>query len=216
MDLFELKKKVAQGEGQQLEFKKKANYPEKIIKELVAFANAEGGTLILGVDDDGTLSGTRNIEGEAFVVTEAIRKWVRPQLPYELEVFNINAKKGIAIFDIEEGHKKPYAVLDATGNGKKTTYIRLKDESLQASREMREIIRRRQSNKDIQFEYGEKERLLMQYLEEHESISLSDFSKLAGLSKYVASRTLVRLVLANVLDIQAGGDQDCYRLKFTE
>ena len=216
MDLYELKKLVAQGEGQRLEFKKKANYPEKIIKELVAFANADGGCLVLGVDDDGTLSGTRNIEGEAFVVTDAIKKYIRPQLVHSLEILNINAKKGIAIFHVEEGHKKPYSVLDPCDEGRKKTYIRANDESLQASREMREIIRRRQQNRDIQFQYGEKEKLLMQHLEDHDHVTISEFSQLAKVSKYVASRTLVMLVLANVLDIEATGGYDCYRLKEPE
>ena len=210
MDLNELKKLVAQGEGQQLEFKKKANYPEKIAREIVAFANADGGCLILGVDDDGTLSGTRNIEGEAHVVSEAIERHIRPVPPYSLQLLPINAKKGIAIFHIEEGSKKPYSLcLDGT----KRSYIRMKDESLQASREMREIIRRQQRSRDIHFQYGDKEQLLMQHLEEAGEITLKEFSKLARISQYTAARTLVRLVLANVLDIVPTGTGDRYMLR---
>jgi len=204
---------VAQGEGQYLEFKKKANHPEKIIRGLVAFANAGGGHLLLGVDDDGTLSGTRNIEGEAFVVTEAVEKFIRPTLPYTLKTMAINAKKGIAIFKVEEGDKKPYAVVDQGENGQKNAYIRVNDESLQASREIREIIRRRQQTRGIQFQYGEKEKLLMQHLESHNSINIQEFREVAKLTKYVASRTLVMLVLANVLDVRATGDGDLYFLK---
>lgn len=213
MDLYELKKLVAQGEGQHLEFKKKANFPEKIVREIVAFANAEGGLLLLGVDDDGELSGTRNIEGEAFVVSQAIKKCVRPHPHHDVEIIHLTPKKGIALFKIEEGKNKPYAVLESAESGKKKAYIRMNDESLQASREIREIIRRRQSNKDIQFQYGDKEKVLMQYLEEHEFITIPEFSHLAGLSQYVASRTLVMLVLANVLDIEATGQDDRYSLK---
>ena len=216
MDLYELKKLVAQGEGQHLEFKKKANFPEKIVREIVAFANAEGGLLLLGVDDDGELSGTRNIEGEAFVLSQAIKKCIRPYPCHDVEIIHLTPKKGIALFKIKEGQNKPYAVLESAESGKKKTYIRLNDESLQASREMREIIRRRQSNRDIQFQYGDKEKVLMQYLEEHEFITIPGFCQLAGLSKYVASRTLVMLVLANVLDIEATGQDDRYRLKEVE
>lgn len=47
-DLKNLKNLVRHGEGQRLEFKMKVKFPEKIIKELVAFANTDGGHLLLG------------------------------------------------------------------------------------------------------------------------------------------------------------------------
>ena len=53
MDLIEIKVLVSRGGGQYLEFKKKANYTEKIVKEVVTFVNSERGQLLLGVDDKG-------------------------------------------------------------------------------------------------------------------------------------------------------------------
>ena len=94
MDIKQITSLAAVGEGPFLEFKKKANHPDKIIKELVAFANAKGGKLLLGVDDDGTVSGTRNIEGEVFVLEEAIQSHIRPSLSYEVEIKKLSEKKG--------------------------------------------------------------------------------------------------------------------------
>lgn len=213
MDLQELKRLISRGEGQYLEFKKKANHPEKIIKELVAFANSGGGLLVLGVDDDGTLSGTRNIEGEVFILEDAITKWVRPRPVYKVEIIKLNEKKGIALFHIEEGKRKPYFVKLEEDTGKGRAYVRSGEESLQASREMREIIRRRLKPANIQFEYGEKEKVLMQYLEEHQYIQVGELRRIAQVPKFVASRTLVRLVLANVLDVKPSGSGDLYYSK---
>lgn len=213
MDLQELKRLISRGEGQYLEFKKKVNHPEKIIKELVAFANSGGGLLVLGVDDDGTLSGTRNIEGEVFILEDAITKWVRPGPVYKVEIIKLNEKKGIALFHIEEGKRKPYFVKLEDDEGKGRAYVRSGEESLQASREMREIIRRRLKPTNIQFEYGEKEKVLMQYLEEHQYIQVSELKRIAQVPKFVASRTLVRLVLANVLDVRPSGSGDLYYSK---
>ncbi len=210
MDLAELKRLISRGEGLYLEFKKKANHPEKIIKELVAFANTGGGLLVLGVDDDGTVSGTRNIEGEAYVLEDAIRKWVRPQPAYEVEMIRLNEKKGLALFHIEEGKRKPYFVKLEEDTGKGKAYVRSGEESLQASREMREIIRRRLRSDNIQFEFGEKEKILMEYLEEHDTIGVQQLRQAAKIPKFVASRTLVRLVLANVLDVKPTGSGDLY------
>ncbi len=210
MDLQELKRLISRGEGQYLEFKKKANHPEKIIKELVAFANTGGGLLVLGVDDDGTLSGTRNIEGEVFILEDAITKWVRPKPLYSIETIKLNEKKGIATFRIEEGKRKPYFVKLDDDEGRGKAYVRSGEESLQASREMREIIRRRLKPGNIGFEFGEKEKLLMQYIEESGEITIPEFRRVAKIPKFVASRTLIKLVLANVLDVKPSGTGDLY------
>tara|TARA_Y100001933_G_C18987073_1_gene558931 strand:- start:791 stop:1438 length:648 start_codon:yes stop_codon:yes gene_type:complete len=204
-----------QGEGQSLEFKKKANHPDKIVRELVAFANSAGGVLLLGVDDDGTLSGTRDIEGEAFVIEKAIKELIRPQLPYEVSLVALTEKKGVAVFKIPESRKKPHFVREHPGTRKGVAYVRVKDESIKASREMREIMQRRLRNKDIQFTYGEQEKVLLNYLAEHEHVSLIDFVRLVRVPKFVASRTLVRLVLANVIDIVPTPKGDIYMAKTT-
>lgn len=69
----------------------------------------------------------------------------------------------------------------------------------------------KQSN--IKFEDGEKERVLMQYLESHESIQLHELKNIAGISQLVASRTLIKLVLANVLDVTPNGSGDVFFAK---
>ena len=213
MTLQELRKRVEYGEGQTLEFKKKANYPEKIVKELVAFANSEGGHLLLGVDDDGGLSGTRDIEGEVFILEKAIQELIRPQLTYHISIHALNEKKGIAIFEVPESTRKPHFVRENSQTRKGQAFVRSGHESVQASREMREILQRRLKNRDIQFTYGEKEKCLLEFLDKNESISLEEFAALVKISKYKASRTLIRLVLANVLDIIPSAKGDFYVLK---
>lgn len=213
MTVRDLKKLTDQGECTTLEFKKKANYPEKIVKEIVAFANTEGGRLLLGVDDSGDPSGTRDIEGEAFILEKAIQELIRPKLNYSVEYIHLTDKKGIAFFEVNESHKKPHFVRDSPSSKNGTAYVRVNDESIKASREMREILQRRLRNKDIQFTYGEKEKALIEYLDQSHRITLEEFSSLVNISKFKASRTLIRLVLANVLEINPSAKGDFYSLK---
>ena len=84
------------------------------------------------------------------------------------------------------------------------------DKSVQASREVREILKGEQAERDIRFTYGEKERRLMQHLGEHNSITVDLFASIAGVSRRIASRTLVLLVLANVLMIHPSDVMDQY------
>ncbi|MDZ7649627.1 MAG: ATP-binding protein [Cytophagales bacterium] len=53
-----------------LEFKRKAAYPEKIVRELIAFANTEGGTLLVGVDDDKSIPGVKYPDEEGACMCE--------------------------------------------------------------------------------------------------------------------------------------------------
>lgn len=209
MDIATVQRLVAKGEGQRLEFKKKVNFPEKIIKEVVAFANSDGGKLMLGIDDDGTISGARNIEGEIFMLEDAIQKFVIPSLSYKVHTVKINSKKGVAIFDIPVGLEKPYGVKEAIKAQDGLVYVRKGEESIKASKEMRQILRRRNNERDERFNYGEKEQVLMKALDASGFVTLEQFAIEADIPKFIASKTLVKLVLANLLEITptAGGDQ---------
>ena len=68
MDLAELRKLVRQGEGENLEFKRKATHPDKIAREIIAFANTTGGILLVGVDDDKSIYGCKYADEEAFAI----------------------------------------------------------------------------------------------------------------------------------------------------
>jgi hypothetical protein len=89
----------------------------------------------------------------------------------------------------------------------------LADRSIQASHEMVEILKKRKRTRDIKVNFGEKEKKLMHYLGNHEGITLSIFSRIANIDKSIASRTLVWLVSANILDIEAREDEDIFTQK---
>jgi hypothetical protein len=206
----DLKKLVSQGEGQALEFKRKAAYPEKIVREMIAFANSYGGVLLLGVADDKTLPGLKFPEDESLVVHEALKK-VRPQLPVREQFIPIGNGRTVIRYDIDESERKPHYIL--LGD-QKESYVRVNDQSIKASREMREIAKRMRAKKDIRFHYGEHEKFLMQYLDTNPTITLKRFIELSGLKKFYASKKLVLLVLADVLRITPHEKGDLYSLAF--
>ncbi|MFD2035850.1 helix-turn-helix domain-containing protein [Belliella marina] len=210
MTLHDIHRFARQGEGLKIEFKKKAAHPEKIVRELIALANTEGGVLLVGVDDDGTVSGQRFIEEEVFVMERAIQDLIFPSLMYEIDVFKLNPKKGVAVFQIPKSDGRPHYLKE---NDRKKSFVRVGDRTVQASREVWEILRRGKTPRDIVFTYGQKETILMQALAVKERITLKEFAFLAKLPKFLASKTLVRLVLANVLQIVPQESEDYYKIK---
>ncbi|MEQ9437964.1 MAG: ATP-binding protein [Cyclobacteriaceae bacterium] len=237
MSLQEIQRLVGQGEGENIEFKRKVAHPDKIVREIVAFANTTGGHLLIGVDDDGSIPGIKFAEEEIFVLERAIQRWCRPQIDYHYQVIPLNQKRAVVHYFIKESPQKPYLVLSSalsfSENGaadhppftpspqkpqhrrKGTAYVRHQDKSLQASTEVWQILKQSRNARDIRFTYGDKEQLLMQHLEQHQKITLREFSLLAKLPRRVASRTLVRLVLANVLKVIPKEKEDVFILNFS-
>ena len=206
----ELKKLISLGESSSLEFKRKASYPDKIVREMIAFANAQGGTLLVGISDDGQVAGLKHPEDESYVIQQSLQK-CSPRLPVTETFIPVGDGRHVIQYHIAESNHKPHYFM---GGERREAYIRVNDQSIKASREVREIARRSQLKKDIRFHYGEHEKILMHYLDINPAITLKEFMKVSGLKKFYASKKLVLLVLANVLTITPHEKGDLFSLAF--
>jgi hypothetical protein len=115
-------------------------------------------------------------------------------------------------YTIGEGNSKPYSLLIAVDRYE--SYVRVNDQSIKASKEVREIIRRLQRQKDVKFHYGDHEKWLMAYLDVNQQITLNKFVELTKLKRSYASKKLVLLVLADVLKITPHEKGDLFSLAF--
>lgn len=203
-----LQRLVSQGESLHLEFKRKVAFPDKIIREMMAFANTSGGVLLIGVNDDGALSGIGYPEEDSLLIRKALRKHCRPALPFEESVVALSAKKFVLKYDIPPSDKRPHRFW--VSRRRSETYIRVNDMCVRASPEMSEIVYQSRFGRDVQFTYGAHESALMKYLAEHNEITLPQFQKLSGLTSNMAARKLVTLVLARVIRIVPTEKGDVY------
>ncbi|MCB1075383.1 MAG: ATP-binding protein [Simkania sp.] len=73
-------------EGRTLEFKENLTSCKPILRTLVAFANAAGGTLIVGRKDDGTILGVEDILASEEKLTNVIADSIYPPLMPEIEI----------------------------------------------------------------------------------------------------------------------------------
>ncbi len=128
-DLLEL---IRNGEDSTLEFKRDDVQNYDLAKALVAFLNLEGGTVLLGVEDDGRISGTSRERLDEWVAELCRVKIEPPVVP--LLSWARDAEPGRDVFAIRvtRGPDKPYARVHG---GHKTYYIRVSNTSREASRE---------------------------------------------------------------------------------
>ncbi|MGA0560493.1 helix-turn-helix domain-containing protein [Larkinella sp. VNQ87] len=200
MDYRALKELVRQGEGTHLEFKLKSNHPERIIREIVAFANTEGGKLLIGIGDDKSIQGLKHVDEDEYLLERAIERYCTPTIDYTMERVPLANERDVLVITVPESDRKPHYVDDPI-NDFRRAYIRVEDKAVQASKEVREILKGEAAERNIRFTYGDKERALMQHLAHNQSITVDLFANIAQIPRKMASRTLVLLVLANVLQV---------------
>jgi hypothetical protein len=165
--------------------------------------------LLLGIGDDGSIPGLKHPEDESHVINKELKK-CRPSLPVKETFIPIGASRSVIQYEIAESKRKPHYFI--ISDKAKESYVRVDDKSIKASREVQEIAKRSQRQKDIRFHYGEHERLLMQHLDKHHTITLKEFTELSGLKRFIASKKLILLVLADVLHITPHEKGDVFSL----
>lgn len=208
---------IEEGEGFEVEFKRKVSTPEKIAKTLVALANTKGGHILFGVDDDGSIVGVESEKSEVDLIEQAGTFYCIPEIHPDIDIVPFDGKDVIVAY-VRESPDKPHYFTGATNgdavNGEETkVYIRVNANSVMASKEVVRILRSEHSDaKPFTIEIGENEKRLFRYLDEHDRITVPEFAKLVNISDRRASRTLVSLVRAGVIRIHTLERRDYFTL----
>jgi len=132
MTKTELLELIENGESSGVEFKRDDLRPEQLAREVVALANLQGGRILLGVEDDGTISGIRRPNLEEWVMDTVFGRFVHPLiLPFYEEV-QMEPGLRVAVISLTQGVAKPYVVRQ---KGSEDIYVRIGSVSRKASRE---------------------------------------------------------------------------------
>ncbi|MDZ7924282.1 MAG: putative DNA binding domain-containing protein [Marinagarivorans sp.] len=127
----ELLEITANGENSGVEFKRDDIRPEQLAKEVVAMANLQGGRVLLGVEDDGAISGIQRDNLEEWVMN-VFQDKIHPMILPFYETVRLDDGKQVAIISFPMGISKPYVLRHS---GKEEIYIRIGSTSRLATRE---------------------------------------------------------------------------------
>jgi len=202
-----IRKLVSAGEGQQLEFKAKANHPDKIARSLCAFANSKGGTLLLGVNDDGQMTGIRYPDEDIHSINRFLRG-ARPIVKCRHTVIPLTEKRWLVRFDVRESNRKPVRLkVD-----KEQVYFRHGDQCLHAGPVMAQVMARRSSPYGEVIRFGDSEKRILNFLGDGNPRTLEDISRSASLSGREVIPMLVSMVASGILRIVPGMLQESFRM----
>lgn len=198
---------IQEGEGIGVEFKRTISSSLRIARILVSFANTSGGTLLIGVEDDGSVTGVSSQLEELEKLETASRDYISEELLLSYDVVEVEGRLVMEVA-IAESERKPVAVVNQ--KGERTIYIRVKDKAvptkwlttlvgapqeLEGLKEMRQI------------------KTLFLYLKNHDHITAKEFSKLINFSERRAASLLGDLVERGYLLVRVLSGKQLYSLR---
>jgi ATP-dependent DNA helicase RecG len=109
MEEFELRNQILLGEDSTRQFKREPSAGPKMAGEIVAFANSGGGSIFIGVEKDGTISGLTGEQAEKVGEDMAKVAWDRVRPPFSILSKSIATSDGIVVvIEVANGPSKPY------------------------------------------------------------------------------------------------------------
>lgn len=203
-----LQELIAQGEHGQQDFKYKVDDAMKLARSVSAFANTEGGRLLIGVRDDGSLAGVKS-EEEIYMVHKAAYACCRPEAAINFRTYHAEGRN-IVVATIPRAVERPVCVLDEEGC--ETAYVRIKDENIVASPVFIEMWRQ-ESREENMMPYTDTESRLMEMMRLNPHQPIEVISKIAHIKRFLIIKILARLIRYDLVSWEFNGEDFLFSLK---
>ncbi len=194
----ELLKLIEQGESQVLDFKYCISDSRKIARTLAAFANTDGGRLLIGVRDNGGIAGVQS-EEEFYMIDAAASLFCKPAIKYNVIQHKSEGKTVLQV-EIEKSDIRP--VYSKDDSGKWIAYTRKDDQNLAVNRIILKVWKKENRKDGLLIRVRKAETILFDYLRDNKSITLSKFRKLTRLPLHKAENIISDLITCGIIDYE--------------
>ena len=194
----QLLKMIAEGEHQRQDFKYCINDSRKIAISLVAFANTDGGRLLLGIRDNGSIAGVTS-EEEYYMVEAAARLYSKPAIPFHIKAWK-NEGKTVLEINIHKSTERPHLAQD--NNGKWLAYIRIGDQNNLAPKILLDVWRQEKSPQGVRIKYTDEEQVALSLLQDNQILSLTQYAHQSNIPKWKLEKILVKLIVVGVVGME--------------
>ena len=187
---------IKEGEHVHQDFKFEISDARKIAKSLSAFANTEGGHLLVGVKDNGKIAGIRS-EEEIYMIESAATLYCKPEVTLQNRLFTVEGRHVLEV-TVTEAKEKPVYALDE--HKKPWAYVRIKDENIQADIVHLNLWKNNKEEKEVMMIYSEREQHLLDILAQHGPLSLNQCSRMAHISRRITSKLLADFIRFDLVE----------------
>ncbi|MBR5067783.1 MAG: putative DNA binding domain-containing protein [Bacteroidales bacterium] len=196
---------IAQGEHQQQDFKYEISSVSKIAHSISAFANTEGGRLLVGVRDNGSIAGVHSDE-EIYMIDAAAHTGCRPEVDCTWE--NVKAEgHTVLIATIPASDNRP--VMAREEDGRWRAYVRVADENIVATPVHLALWRSDQHDAGTLMRFTEQQSMALDVLakEGDAGLTLNQFCRRVTLSRKTSIRLLANLVRFSLVRMEYRAQQ---------
>ena len=209
-DTEELEKLISKGEGVQQDFKQSISSSKKIARTLAAFANNRGGKLLIGVKDNGHLSGC-DTEEEMYMLYEAAEHYCEPPIDVVFTIFETEEGISVLMAEVNNSLRKPHFAMD--DHDEWQLYMRSSDKTMVASKNTKKML----EYEDVEGESAEtldsKEQFALDYLQKNEFLLPKEYARRLNISLQRANVILVKLTKLGLILHNKDGRGDYYMLR---
>ncbi len=198
---------IREGEHQQQDFKYRVSDALKLAKSVSAFANTDGGRLLIGVRDDGNMSGVRD-EEEIYMMHQAAYRYCRPEASIKFDTYHVDGRT-IVIATVPPSDKRPICVV--SDEEKPKAYIRIADENIIASPVHLAIWHESQNPQGTMLTYTDSVRKILDVLQDQE-LPLNLIVRRSHIIRPKVISLLARLIRFNVVHWEYSDQQFWFSL----
>ncbi|WP_420186707.1 helix-turn-helix domain-containing protein [Bacteroides pyogenes] len=200
---------IAEGEHQQQDFKFEISDARKIAKTLSAFANTDGGRLLIGVKDNGRIAGVRS-EEEKYMIEAAAQLYCTPKVQYTIRTYIVEGRQ-VLLASIDESSQKPVYAKDESE--KPLAYIRIQDKNILATPVHLRVWQQIKNPRGELIRYTENEQILLELLEQDTRFSLGRYCRQTGISRRSAEHLLAKFIRYGIVETIFENHKFYFRIK---
>ncbi len=189
---------IAEGEHQRQDFKYCINDSRKIARSMVAFANTDGGRLLLGIRDNGSVAGIQSDE-EYYMAEAAAKLYSKLPINFQTIQWLIDGKSVLEIV-IQKRDDIPH--LAQNEDGKWLVYIRKGDQNIVAPGILLKVWEQQKSPQGVHIRFSDEEKRLLSLIALNQNLSLNQFSRQAKLPRWKGEKILVKLIAIGVVGMK--------------
>lgn len=200
---------IAEGEHVRQDFKFKIDELRKIGRTLCAFANTEGGRLLIGINDKRKIVGCNPTE-QLQLIENASRMFCQPEVKYTSKIWQEDYRLVLEIL-VAESNEKPHKAKD--DDGKWHSYIRIFDQTTVVNKIVERVWTEKKNPTPLPVKLNEEELILLNIIRNEQPISLSKIYRKANLQLRLVDKMLVFLICRDFVEMLFEKEGILYRIK---
>lgn len=198
---------IAEGEHQQQDFKYEISDARKIARTLSAFANTDGGRLLIGVKDNGKIAGVRSDE-EIYMVEAAASLYCVPAVECRMSIHRVEGHN-VVIAQVCASPQRP--IRARMEDNTLRAFVRIADENIVASPVQMALWREATDDRGTLMPFTPREQALLRILTDAEQpLTLNRFARLGRLPRYRAVQLLAQFIRFGLVEQQFVGHTFTY------